>query len=52
MNDIEYLKRKLRTTTDPIERRKIKRQIELVEDSILIYRVHRAPERRTRRVFT
>lgn len=47
--DLSYLKQKLKMATNKKEKDKIKKQIELLEDSIVIYRLVRAP---TLRKFT
>ena len=39
--DIEHLKEKLRTETDPLLIWRIEKQIELLEDSLVSYKEHR-----------
>lgn len=41
--DIDFYKKQLETETDPVKRRRLLAQIELIEDSILIYRCIRLP---------
>ena len=41
IEDIEYFKKKLEETTDPIERDKLTKQIGLLEDAVTIYRLTR-----------
>jgi hypothetical protein len=44
IEDIEHFKKKLEETTDPIERNKLVKQIELLEDAVAIYRLTRPEE--------
>ncbi len=41
--DIEFLKRKLETITDSESRARIEKQIALLEDAVVIYRITRLP---------
>lgn len=41
IEDIEYFKKKLEETTDLVERDKLTKQIELLEDAVTIYRLTR-----------
>ena len=41
IEDIEYFKKKLETTTNPQLRDKLVKQIELLEDAVTIYRLTR-----------
>jgi hypothetical protein len=36
-----YFQNKLNNTTDPIKREKIQKQIDLLEDALIVYRLHR-----------
>ena len=37
IQDVEFFKKKLAATTDPDDQEKLKRQIELLEDAVVIY---------------
>jgi hypothetical protein len=37
--DIEFLKKKLDMTTDPVVREKLHRQISLLEDAVVVYQL-------------
>lgn len=39
--DLMYFQNKLNNTTDPIKREKIQKQIDLLEDALIVYRLHR-----------
>ena len=43
--DIEQLKQQLETETDPLVKWRIEKQIELLEDAIVIYHEKRLPDR-------
>jgi hypothetical protein len=38
--DLMYFQNKLNNTTDPIKREKIQKQIDLLEDALIVYRLH------------
>ncbi len=42
--DIEHLKQKLETETDPLVKWRIEKQIELLEDALVIYHERRLPD--------
>lgn len=42
--DIEHLKQQLETETDPLVKWRIEKQIELLEDAIVIYNEKRLPD--------
>jgi hypothetical protein len=41
VEDLMYFQNKLDKTTDPIKREKIQKQIDLLEDALIVYRLHR-----------
>lgn len=43
--DIEQLKQQLETETDPLVKWRIEKQIELLEDAIVIYNEKRLPDK-------
>lgn len=42
--DIEHLKQKLETETDPLVKWRIEKQIELLDDALVIYHERRLPD--------
>jgi hypothetical protein len=43
--DIEHLKQKLETETNPLVKWRIEKQIELLEDALVIYHERRLPDK-------